>query len=134
MDVWGSEVASVNCKVYASGVWLVYKLYKIYNISWQFAESGPGIIVVDEVHCLIITGMSGEDVVMLVAENLEPEVVGIGGVYETVVAEKSITSDWLAGLRFFEVGNVKRVIGKCGKDVQVKLFLINDDRCLENRV
>ena len=33
MDVWGSEVASVDCKVYASGVWLGYKLYKIYNIS-----------------------------------------------------------------------------------------------------
>ena len=33
MDVQGSEVASVNCKVYASGVWLAYKLYKIYNIS-----------------------------------------------------------------------------------------------------
>ena len=33
MDVRGSEVASVNHKVYASGVWLAYKLYKIYNIS-----------------------------------------------------------------------------------------------------
>ena len=28
------------------------------------------------------------------------------------------------GLCFFEVGNVKRVIGKCGKDIQVELFLI----------
>ena len=33
MDIQGSEVASVNHKVYASGVWLAYKLYKIYNIS-----------------------------------------------------------------------------------------------------
>ena len=56
-------------------------------------ESGPGIIAADEVHCLILTGMSGEDVVVLVAENSEPEVVGIGGVYETVMAEKSVTSD-----------------------------------------
>ena len=59
----------------------------------KFMESGPGIIAADEVHCLILTRMSGKDVVMLVAENLEPEVVGIGDVYETVMAEKSIRSD-----------------------------------------
>ena len=59
----------------------------------KFAESGPGIIVVDEVHCLILTRMSGKDVVVLVAENLEPEVVGIGDIYETIVAEKSVRSD-----------------------------------------
>ena len=57
----------------------------------KFTESGPGIIVADEVHCLILTGMSGEDVVMLVAENSEPEVVGIR--------------------------DIKRVVGKCGKDI-----------------
>ena len=59
----------------------------------KFAESGPGIIAADEVHCLILTGMSGEDVVMLVVENSEPEVIGVGDVYETIVAEKSIRSD-----------------------------------------
>ena len=59
----------------------------------KFTESGPGIIAVDEVHCLILTGMSGEDVVVLVAENLEPEVIGIRDVYETIMAEKSIRSD-----------------------------------------
>ena len=59
----------------------------------KFTESRPGIIVADEVHCLILTGMSGEDVVMLVAENSELEVIGIGDVYETIVVEKSIGSD-----------------------------------------
>ena len=59
----------------------------------KFTESGPGIIAADEVHCLILTGMSGKDVVMLVAENLEPEVVGIRDIYETIMAEKSIGSD-----------------------------------------
>ena len=59
----------------------------------KFAESGPGIIAADEVHCLILTRMSGEDVVMLVAENSEPEVVGIGDIYESIVVEKSIRSD-----------------------------------------
>ena len=56
-------------------------------------ESGPGIIVVDEVHCLILTEMSEEDVVVLVAENLELEVVKIGDIYETIVVEKSVGSD-----------------------------------------
>ena len=59
----------------------------------KFMESRPGIIVEDEVHCLILTGMSREDVVVLVVENLELEVIGIGDVYETVVAEKYIGSD-----------------------------------------
>ena len=59
----------------------------------KFTESRPGIIVADEVHCLILTGMSREDVVVLVVENLEPEVVGIGDIYETIMAEKSIRSD-----------------------------------------
>ena len=59
----------------------------------KFTESRPGIIAVDEVHCLILTGMSREDVVVLVVENSELEVVGIGDVYETVMAEKSIRSD-----------------------------------------
>ena len=59
----------------------------------KFMESGPGIIAADEVHCLILTGMSGEDVVMLVAENSEPEVVGIGDIYETIMVEKSVRSN-----------------------------------------
>ena len=59
----------------------------------KFAESGPGIIAADEVHCLILTGMSGEEVVVLVAENSELEVVEIRDIYETIMAEKSIRSD-----------------------------------------
>ena len=59
----------------------------------KFMESRPGIIAADEVHCLILTGISGEDVVVLVAENSELEVIGIRDIYETIVAEKSIGSD-----------------------------------------
>ena len=59
----------------------------------KFTESGPGVIAADEVHCLILTGMSGEDVVVLVVENLEPEVVGIRDIYETIMVEKSVGSD-----------------------------------------
>ena len=56
----------------------------------QFTESRPGIIEADEVHCLILARMSGEDMVVLVVENLELEVIEV---YETIVAEKSIGSD-----------------------------------------
>ena len=56
-------------------------------------ESGPGISAADEVHCLILTGMSREEVVVLVVENSELEVIGIRDVYETVMAEKSVGSD-----------------------------------------
>ena len=59
----------------------------------KFMESEPGISAADEVHCLILTRMSGEDVVVLVAVNLEPEVIGIGDVYETIMAEKFVRSD-----------------------------------------
>ena len=59
----------------------------------KFTESGPGIIAVDEVHCLIMTRMSREDMVMLVVENSELEFIGIGDVYETIMVEKSIGSD-----------------------------------------
>ena len=59
----------------------------------KFTESRPAIIAADDVHCRILTGMSGEDVVMLVTENLELEVIGIGDVYETIMAEKSVGGD-----------------------------------------
>ena len=59
----------------------------------KIVESRPGIVVVDEVHCLILTGMSGEDVIVLVVENSEPEVIGIRDVYETVMVEESIRSN-----------------------------------------
>ena len=59
----------------------------------KFVESGPGIVVADEVHCLILTRMSGEDMIMLVVENLELEVIGIGDVYEIIMAEKSVGSN-----------------------------------------
>ena len=59
----------------------------------KFTESRPGIIAADEVHCLILTRMSREDMVVLVAENSELEVIGIRDVYETIMAEKSVRSD-----------------------------------------
>ena len=64
-----------------------------FTILDKFMESRPGIVVADEVHCLILTRMSGEDMIMLVVENLELEVIGIGDVYEIIMAEKSVGSN-----------------------------------------
>jgi hypothetical protein len=38
----------------------------------KFTESGPGIVAMDEVDGLVLTGMSRKDVIMLVTEITEP--------------------------------------------------------------
>ena len=99
----------------------------------EFAESGPGIVATDKIDRLILSGVSGKDVVMLVAENAEPKVIRVRDIDEVIVTEEAVRSNGPTGLRFFLVGNVKRVIGKCGQDIGVKLFLVHDDGCTENR-
>ena len=93
----------------------------------KFAESRPGIIATDEVNSLILTGMSGEDMIMLVAEDSELEVVIVGNINEVIMSEKTICSNGPSGLRILKVGNIERVGRKCGKDVGVELLLIHDD-------
>ena len=93
----------------------------------KFAESGPGIVATDEVNGLILTGMSGEDMIMLVAEDLEPEVVSVGNIDEVIMSEKTICSNGPSGLRILKVGNIERVGRKCGEDVGVELLLIHND-------
>ena len=93
----------------------------------KFAESGPGIVATDEVGGLILTGMSGEDMVMLVAEDSEPEVVSVGDINEVIMSEKTICSNGPSGLRILKMGKIERVGGKCGEDVGVELLLIHND-------
>ena len=99
----------------------------------EFAESGPGIVAMDKVDRLILSGVSGKDVVVLVAENAEPEVIRVRDIDEVIMTEEAVRSNGPTGLRFFLVGNVKRVIWKCGQDIGVKLFLVHDDGRTENR-
>ena len=98
----------------------------------KFVESGPGIVATDKVDGLILSGVSRKDMVMLVAENVEPEIIRVQNIDEVIVAEESIRSNGPARLRFFLVGNVERVIRKCGQDVGVKLSLVHDDSHMEN--
>ena len=99
----------------------------------EFMESRPGIVATDEVNGLILSGVSGKDVVMLVAESMEPEVIRVQNVDKVIVTEEAVRSNGPAGLRFFLVGDVKRVIGKCRQDIGVKLFLVHDDGRAENQ-
>ena len=98
----------------------------------EFTESRPGIVVTDKVNRLILSRVSGEDMVMLVAENVELEVIRVWNIDEVIVTEEAVRSNGPAGLRFFLVGDVKRVIGKCRQDIGVKLFLVHDDGRAEN--
>ena len=93
----------------------------------KFAESGPGIVATDEVGGLILTGMSREDMIVLVAEDLEPEVISVRNINEVILSEKTICSNGPSGLWILKVGNVERVGGDCGEDVGVELLLIHND-------
>ena len=93
----------------------------------EFTESGLGIVATDKVNRLILSGVSGKDVVMLVAENTEPEVIRVRNEDKVIVTEEAVRSNGPAGLRFFLMGNVKKVIRKYGQDIGVKLFLVHYD-------
>ena len=93
----------------------------------KFTESGPGIVATDEVGSLILTGMSREDMIMLVAEDSEPEVISVRNIDEVIMSEKTICSNGPSGLRILKVGNVERVGGDCRDDVGVELLLIHND-------
>ena len=45
-----------------------------------FTESRPSVIPSDEINCLVLTGMSGKNVVVLIVENAESKVVCLGNI------------------------------------------------------
>src|SRR5271168_2771574 len=98
----------------------------------KFTESRPGILTTDEVNGFILTRMSGKDMIMLVAENTEPEIVGVRNIDEIVVTEKSVRSKGPTRLRFFKLGLVEWVGNQSRKNIRGKLFLIHDNCCAEN--
>ena len=52
--------------------------------------------------------------IMLVAEDLEPQVIRVGDVDEVIMTEESVRGNGPLGLRFCLVGEEKRVVGECG--------------------
>jgi hypothetical protein len=53
------------------------------------SEVGPYVISTDEVEGLVLSGMSGQDVIMIVLEDFEAEVINIRDVNPVVLTEKS---------------------------------------------
>ena len=49
------------------------------------------------------------------------------------MTEESIRSNGPSGLRFCLVGKEKRVVGECGQDVGIELFLVHNNGRMENR-
>ena len=47
---------------------------------YEFTESRPSVIPLDEINCLVLTGMSGKNVVVLIAENAELKVICLGNI------------------------------------------------------
>ena len=67
----------------------------------ELTESGPGVVTTDYLYSLVLTGMSGEYVIMLVAENMETEVVRVWDINEVILMEKTIQSDGPLVLWFY---------------------------------
>jgi hypothetical protein len=53
------------------------------------SEVGPYVILMDEVKGLVLSSMSGQDVIMIVLEDFEAEVINIRDVSPVVLMEKS---------------------------------------------
>ena len=68
--------------MFASGTQVAEVLHK-------GSEVGPYVISMDEVEGLVLSGMSGQDVIMIVLEDFEAEVISIRDVNPVVLMEKS---------------------------------------------
>ena len=53
-------------------------------------ESGPGIIAANHFYSFCLSGVSCENVVMFVMEHSKSKVIGVGDVYQVVVAQEAI--------------------------------------------
>ena len=93
----------------------------------KVAHTRPSVLVLDKTNSLILTGVSSEYVVMLMAEDLETEVRGVGNVDTSIVEEITCIINRPAGIRILQEGKVSRVGRKSREDVGVELFCIHDD-------
>ena len=56
----------------------------------KFTESRPGVVSSNEVYCLVLTRVSGKDMIVLMSENAESEIIRVWNVDKVVVSEKTI--------------------------------------------
>ena len=99
----------------------------------EVAHTRPNILVLDKTNSLILTGVSSEYVVMLMAEDSEMEVRGVRNVNTSIVEEITCIVNRLAGIQILQEGKVSGVGWKSGEDVGVELFCIHDDGGFQSR-
>ena len=93
----------------------------------EVMHTRPIILMLDKTNSLILTGVSSEYVVVLMMEDSETEVGGVGNVDTSIVEEITCIVNRLAGIRILQEGKVSGVGRKSREDVGVELFRIHDD-------
>ena len=93
----------------------------------EVVHTRPSVLALDKTNSLILTGVSSEYVVMLMVEDSEMEVGGVGNVDTSIVEEITCIINRPAGIQILQEGKVSGVGRKSGEDVGVELFRIHDD-------
>ena len=93
----------------------------------KVAHTRPSILMLDKTYSFILTRVSSEYVVMLMAEDSEMEVGGVRNVDTSIVEEITCIVNRPVGIRILQEGKVSGVGRKSGEDVRVELFCIHDD-------
>ena len=78
----------------------------------EVAHTRPSVLALDKTNSLILTGMSSEYVVMLMVENSEMEVRGVGNVDMSIVEEITCIINRPVGIQILQEGKVGGVSRK----------------------
>ena len=93
----------------------------------KVAHTRPSVLMLDKTNSLILTRVSSEYVVVLMAEDSETEVGGVRNIDMSIVEEITCIINRPAGIQILQEGKVSRVSRKSREDVGVELFCIHDD-------
>ena len=93
----------------------------------KVVHTRPSVLVLDKTNSLILTRVSSKYVVVLMTEDSETEVRGVGNVDMSIVEEITCIVNRPAGIRILQEGKVSGVSWKSREDVRVELFCIHDD-------
>ena len=93
----------------------------------EVVHTRPSILALDKTNSLILTRVSSEYVVVLMAEDSEMEVRGVGNIDTSIMEKITCIINQPAGIRILQEGKVSGVGQKSGEDVGVELFCIHDD-------
>ena len=99
----------------------------------EVVHTRPSILTLDKTNSLILTRVSSEYMVMLMVEDLETEVRGVGNVDTSIVEKITCIVNQPVGIQILQEGKISRVSWKSGEDVRVELFCIHDDSGFQSR-